>query len=268
MFISIAAVSSRGNVRANNEDNFYIASEYVSPEKMSEPNKMAKTLVDHDTPVITAICDGIGGGSDGEYASLKVVSSLRNAMEGLDMLHDCDRVTEKLRGISCKIEEYSAKNKLRLVGTTIVMASFMGSRLRTCNVGDSRAYLLRNHKLSQLSMDHSETQRMLNMGILTREEAGAYSRKHVITQYIGMPSDEMVIAPYYSEIVLLKEDDRILLCSDGLSDMVEEETISLLVSKTATPERAAEALVAAALQRGGHDNVTVVVAFAGNSPKD
>ena len=262
MFISVAAASSKGNVRVENEDNYYIAGEYVAYEAMNAPCKMLKTLVDDGAPVICAVCDGMGGGSDGGYASHKVVSMLRNELCELDPIRDEAAFTNALRHISGKIERYAAERQLRLVGSTLVTASFLDGCLRACNVGDSRAYILRGRKLSQLSMDHSEVQRMVNMGILTKAEAAVSPRRHVITQYMGMPSDEIVISPYYSEIVRVLEGDRILLCSDGITDMVDDETLQLLLSTIETPERAADAVVDAALQRGGADNATAIVAFA------
>lgn len=268
MFISVAAVSCTGNVRTNNEDNFIVASEYVLLDRMNETSKLQKTLVDNDAAVIFAVCDGIGGGSNGEYASYKAVSSLRKAMEGIDPIRDEIKVTEMLRAISHTIEDYAREKQYHLVGTTLVMAAVLGGQLKVCNVGDSRAYILRNQKLSQLSMDHSEVQRMLNIGFITQEEAATYPRKHVITQYIGMSSTDALISPYYSDVVQLEEDDRILLCSDGITDLVGEETIALLLGKMTTPQKAADALVDAALQRGGYDNATAMVAFANNAPKE
>lgn len=268
MFITVAAVSNKGSVRIDNEDNFFVAGEAVPYERMNEPSKVLKTLVDGDQPVICAVCDGMGGGSDGGYASSTTASLLRNVLKDIDPINDEETFTEALRYISRKIEKYAKAQQLRLVGSTIVTASFLDGHLRVCNVGDSRAYILRRRTLSQLSVDHSEVQRMVNIGLITKAEDAVHVRRHVITQYMGMPSDEILISPYFSEVVKVMDGDRFMLCSDGVTDLVDDETIQLLLSTMETPEQAADAMVNAALQRGGSDNATAVVIFAGDKPND
>ena len=127
-----------------------------------------------------------------------------------------------------------------------------------CNVGDSRIYFIRGGKLAQLSVDHTIVQQMVDMGVLTREEARVHKKKNIITKNIGIFPEEMLIEPHFTEPVSLQEGDMFLLCSDGLTDMVRDEEIEEILSKKEITVQA-DALVKAALKNGGRDNVTVLL---------
>ena len=145
------------------------------------------------------------------------------------------------------------------MGTTFTGIHIEDEKLMVVNVGDSRVYRLRECKLKQLSEDHSIVQRLIKMGLLTKEEAQNHPQKHCITQYLGIQEEDMVIEPQLKSGVAIKKDDRYLLCSDGLTDMVSDAEIEVILRKEMPIKEAAEELLNTALEHGGVDNVTVIL---------
>ena len=122
-------------------------------------------------------------------------------------------------------------------------------------VGDSRIYMMRSGMLQQISKDHTIVQQMVDSGAITKEEARTHKRRHILSQNIGIFPDELIIEPHFAEPIELKEGDVFPLCSDGLTDMVSDDAIRTILANNED----AEGLVAAALENGGRDNVTVIV---------
>lgn len=258
MMIESCAVNHKGLVRLNNEDNYYLAGSYIARDKVNEASCLTKLLTD-EYPVIAAVCDGVGGAHAGEDAALTVVSALNAVMSGFDQVHDTERITKEMRRVSRRVDRLRLQGNIESMGATLVMACIRRGRLLVTNVGDSRAYLMRGNELTQLSEDHSEVQRLVNMGILSREEMRTHPRRHIITQYMGLPENQLLIDPAYSDTIEIQPGDRVLLCSDGLTDMVDDEGISNILQSVPDCEEAAKALVDAALQCGGRDNTTVLL---------
>jgi protein phosphatase len=257
MRIEACAVNHKGLVRLNNEDNFYLSGSFIAKELVDQPSCLTKLLTDQ-SPVIAAVCDGVGGAQAGEVAAYTVVSALGALMSGFNQVHDTEQITIAMRRVSQRIASLR-QNDTESMGATIVMACIQGERLLITNVGDSRAYLMRLDTLYQLSEDHSEVWRLYNMGIITREEMNTHPRRHVITQYLGLPETELLIDPAYSEIIQLQPGDRILLCSDGVTDMLSDEEITQILQAVPQCETAAQTLVTSALQNGGKDNTTALL---------
>ena len=128
-------------------------------------------------------------------------------------------------------------------------------RAVACNIGDSRIYMMRSGMLQQISKDHTIVQQMVDSGAITKEEARTHKRRHILSQNIGIFPDELIIEPHFAEPIELKEGDVFPLCSDGLTDMVSDDVIRTILANNED----AEGLVAAALENGGRDNVTVIV---------
>lgn len=166
-------------------------------------------------------------------------------------------LTSVLRMISDEINREAAQRNQKS-GTTIVMMLVKEGRALLANVGDSRIYRLRNGKLEQMSVDHSKVQRMISMGILTPEQAKTDPSRHVITQYLGMPS-EIKVSPYILSEVELHKGDVYVLCSDGLTDMVEDDQMEAILKEKERPKEAVQELLKAALENGGRDNVTIMI---------
>ena len=250
--IRYAGRSETGCVRDINEDNLYMNGKIRSPEQESfEENGQCSD----DKSCLFAVCDGIGGAACGEEASLLVVQQLSNwedQSRSEDLLDQC---VLDINAAVCRefhIQEGAGP------GTTFAALLLEEDVCSVCNVGDSRVYLLREGELVQLSRDHTQAQQMIDSGLISQEDARFLRQRHVLTQYIGVPEQEFVLSPHLASKLPLQFDDRFLLCSDGLYEMMSEEDILPLL-EAGSPQEAADRLTGAALDRGGRDNVTVIV---------
>ena len=228
------AATDVGRVRSANQDNLLVADN------------------------LFAVADGMGGHQGGEEASAVAVEALRAAYRGRD---DADGLTEAVRRANQAVWRRSLEDAaLSGMGTTLTAAALVRTggeeRLAVANVGDSRAYLFRDGELTQLTEDDSLVSEMVRKGELTEEEAAVHPSRHVITRALGMDPDLDVAAPVE---VLPRAGDRVLLCSDGLFNEVDEATIASVLRRTRDPDETARELVQRARGAGGADNITVVV---------
>lgn len=260
--VSAVAYNAKGLVRGNNEDNFYLQGQYMELSRMDEGGLF--TLDCSSRVQVYAVSDGMGGEAAGEIAAFHVVSSLPGpAADRRPLRADALRAWTQ----TTSDEIYSAaKEKEERSGATLVMLVMEGDRGRLVNVGDSRIYALRGGALEQLTQDQTEVQRLVDLGHLDQEEARVHPMRHMINRYMGMPGEGMRLEPEISEIFPLAEDDRFLLCSDGLTDMVRDEEIVAVLRSAGSPKQAAQHLVEAAIGAGGRDNVTVMVLFVLETP--
>ena len=249
----VGAVTDVGLQRVNNEDNFFVP---TIPVK-SRDKKVFSISTSHpngleieNTNAFFAVCDGMGGHNAGEYASYAAVSSIEDKYEKLIRPNRYDGATEKLNDffgdVNHHICEVSAGNPdMRGMGCTICGLYFFGSnRFMPVNIGDSRVYMVKGSKLVQLSVDHSDSD----------------SKKGNLTRYLGMPEEYGdVTGEFGVKAELLTQKTRFLLCSDGLTDMVEDADILHHLKTEKNPMAAAEKLVDVAKKMGGIDNVTTVV---------
>lgn len=251
MYLEAVALSDVGRVRQNNEDNYYIQGKVrqnLAQQRAEESyqGKAAQSLF--------AVADGMGGESDGEIASLVAVQSLRKcSLE--DVCEEALASVEEANEMICN--EIMRKGGKRM-GSTLTALYVDEDTAVVCNIGDSRAYLMRRGELTQISEDHTIVQQMVNMGVLTKEEARTHKKRHMLSQNIGIFPDEMLIEPAFSDDIELENGDIFLLCSDGLTDMVEDAEIAAIMSSGSVYEQA-HRLVQSALEHGGRDNVTVVL---------
>src|SRR5262249_9869366 len=146
---------------------------------------------------------------------------------------------------------------LRGMGTTLTLAIISGLDLIVVHLGDSRAYLLRGGRLRQLTRDHTVAQSMVDEGTLTPEEAAIHRSRHALTSALGAGEER---GDPQVQHLPLADGDQILLCTDGLTEMVDDATISEILCKSASADEACQKLVEQALQNGGKDNVTAVLA--------
>jgi serine/threonine protein phosphatase PrpC len=198
-----------------------------------------------------AVADGMGGHRGGEVASrlaLETLESLFKRGEGALP----EQVQEANRAV---FERSSSDRAVAGMGTTLTAAVVEDDRVRLAHVGDSRAYLLRDGELRMLTEDHTLVHRMVQQGEITEAEAERHPQRSVVTRALGVelsvPVDEVVVD--------LRPGDRLLICSDGLTSMVDDGSIARVLVDVLDPQLAAEALVRAANEAGGVDNVTVVV---------
>ena len=250
--ISAAARTHVGRIRTNNEDNFYLQDHI----RKDVDQKNAEYHGDWKASrFLAAVADGMGGEAQGETASLMTVEALKPCrLEGIEEAART-AIERANREICSEIE----KNGGRRMGSTLAALYIDDGKARCCNIGDSRVYLLREGKFMRLSTDHNKAGRMVELGVLTPEQAARHPSRHELTQHLGIFEEEMVLEPAFGEPVTLQEGDVFLLCSDGLTDMVTETAIAACLSREATPEEQAESLIQQALEGGGRDNVTVIV---------
>ncbi len=204
------------------------------------------------SPPLYAVADGMGGHAAGEVASEIAV---RTVAEHAPDTADTEALARAVIEANYAVIAAANKKGRAGMGTTLTAAVLEGERLAIAQVGDSRAYLLHNERLQQLTRDHSLMADMIEAGELTEEEARVHPRRSVITRALGSDPD---MQPDLYELNV-SPGDRLLLCSDGLSGMLEDERMERILVRTRDPQRAAGTLVNEAIAEGGHDNITVVV---------
>ena len=231
--LQAGAATDVGRVRTNNQDQLLV------------------------TAALYAVADGMGGHAAGEVASLTAVESLKahfHPDEGTQGLITATRDANR------SVWERAQTNPdLRGMGTTLVAVAPVKEdgedRLAIVNVGDSRLYLLRQGELEQLTTDHSLVQELIDDGQLSEVEATVHPQRHVLTRALGVDSEVNVDALQLQP----RKGDRLLLCSDGLPREVSDAQMASILRRFANPKEAAQELVSAAMERGGNDNITVVV---------
>ena len=205
-------------------------------------------------PPLFAVADGMGGHAAGEVASEIAVNVLAERAPAHPDPEALGRAVEEAnRAIIVAAHEGRGHEGM---GTTMTAAMLEGERLIIAQVGDSRAYLLHQGKLQQLTRDHSLMADMIEAGQLTPEEARTHPNRSVITRALG--SDPHTQPDLYE--INVETGDRLLICSDGLSGMVCDNDIESTLARVRDPQRCASQLVNEAIANGGHDNVTVIVA--------
>lgn len=230
----VGARTDVGRVREGNEDS-YMA---------NEP--------------LFAVADGMGGHQGGEVASRLALDTLREAADGAAL---AQAVQDANRAV---FEQAGRDPALAGMGTTLTAFLAEGDTLRLAHVGDSRAYLLRDGALQQITTDHTVVEGMVEKGELTPQEASIHPQRSILTRAIGVDGevqvDQASIEP--------RPGDRLLLCSDGLTGMVEEAAIQRILEEHTDPQAAANALVDAANEAGGQDNITAVVIDVADAEPD
>lgn len=205
-------------------------------------------------PPLFAVADGMGGHAAGEVASEIAITVLSEKAPRTPDASALGRAVEDAN--RAVILAASEKRGRAGMGTTMTAAILQKDRLVVAQVGDSRAYLLHQGKLQQLTRDHSLMADMIEAGRLTPEEARTHPNRSVITRALG--SDPRMVPDLYE--ITVETGDRLLLCSDGLSSMLEDSAIESVLSRTRDPQRCASVLVNEAIAAGGYDNITVIVA--------
>ncbi|MBQ0827621.1 Stp1/IreP family PP2C-type Ser/Thr phosphatase [Streptomyces tagetis] len=231
--LRFAAGSHKGMIREGNEDSGYAG------------------------PRLLAIADGMGGQAAGEVASSEVISTivaLDDDVPGSDLLTSLGtavrRANDQLRQM---VEEDPA---LEGMGTTLTALLWTGQRLGLVHVGDSRAYLLRDGVLTQITQDHTWVQRLVDEGRITEEEAGTHPQRSLLMRALGSGDH---VEPDLS-IREVRAGDRYLICSDGLSGVVSHQTLEETLASYQGPQETVQELIQLALRGGGPDNITVIVA--------
>lgn len=235
----------------------YLATDVGKKRRINEDS--AGYFYNQSGELLLVVCDGVGGHQAGEVASQMVrdhigETFLKTQFATLDELKQF--LIETVEEANLMVyQQGQDKENLFGMGTTLVLAAVMGQAVIVMNVGDSRAYLYRDHTLSQITEDHSLMNELLKTGEVTRQEAEHHPQKNYITRSIGLqPSVDID-----SLIVEAEVGDIYLLCSDGLSNLVSGQEICQAIEETPI-ENLADHLVAMANEAGGSDNITTVIA--------
>jgi len=259
VFVDSYGLSDVGLVRTNNEDSFLIAtpSSDLANGNPAELNGIA------ENGTLFIVADGMGGAQAGEVASRMAVDAVaRNLFHAVttDKLVDQQTLrsflTTTVQDANNLIFNEGQKNtELNGMGTTLTAAIIYGTTIFFAQLGDSRAYLARKGVISQMTKDQSLVAQMVDAGSLTPEEAKSHPKRNVILQALGV-QNQVEVAISNTE---LKRGDQIVLCSDGLSGKVDNEEIKEFLERF-EPKAACQGLVRMARERGGEDNITVIVA--------
>ncbi len=257
--LHVEALSHPGMTGKNNEDRYAVAS-----FQLDDHNKM---------PVLFAVlADGIGGHRGGEVAAELAVNHIMQAVAKSDGRHIRSTIEAAVTEASDAVAAHAASNEdLRGMGATCATAWIVGDQLHTAYVGDSRIYLMRAGRIQQLTIDHTWVQEAMEKGILTPEQARTHPNVHVIRRYLGSadpPEPDFRLKWFDGEEGAHAEDnqgiqllpnDVLLLCTDGLTDLVWNDEILEVVRSKPSLKEASRALVELANARGGHDNTTVIL---------
>jgi protein phosphatase len=257
-----------GKVRKANEDQFLIAvlRKALRIKQTSLPLPVVQQSSDRS--YLFVVADGMGGHAGGEKASALAIDSVETFM--LEAFHWCFQFKGKeqdnilaefqtaLSHANARVlTEAAAHPELRGMGTTLTLAYSVDDQLFVAHVGDSRCYLFRNAVLNRLTSDHTLVEDMVRVGALRAEEAVKHHWRHVVTNAVGGNTDDVKVELHK---VQLAAGDEVLLCSDGLTEMLRDQEIASIMKDEGEPEAACRRLVVRANEAGGRDNITVIIA--------
>jgi protein phosphatase len=250
--------SDVGLVREHNEDNFLVAD--LTAGRRGIDGALVSTAVG-ERGLVLAVCDGMGGAAAGEVASQMAVDTIYEMLLQGDPPRDRDAFARRLvRAIEVAgariFQAAKADRTRRGMGTTATVAGLIDEVLFVGQVGDSRAYVLRGDQFALITKDQSLVNQLIEAGHLTEEEAEAFEHSNIILQALGT-TEEVAVDLTFLE---LRRGDRLLLCSDGLSGLVQSDVIKDVLQRTKDLPQAAQQLIEMANAGGGHDNITVVLA--------
>lgn len=238
------AATDVGNVRKTNEDEML----FIRPHDLSQRRQKG---------VLAIVADGMGGHNCGEVASnmaTEVISDQFYLAKGNDLLKVLAKAIEKANASIFDLAQSEVSHKG--MGTTCVVAAIRGKELFLANVGDSRAYRVSAKGITQLTKDHTYVQSLFDRGIITSAEKDSHPEKNYITKALG--TRKQVSPDIFRVPVLFRPDDRLLLCTDGLYEYLSDEEIYNIVH-IEKPSDAARIMIEMAKERGGHDNISLLI---------
>jgi PPM family protein phosphatase len=268
--IDVSALSHVGHLRENNEDQFFVTKMLRALETMvtSLPTGDVPERVE-EVNYVMILADGMGGHAAGELASRLAISTLVSlALDIPDWILKLDseaapaelerRARDIVRQVGSVIFKKGHEDPaLKGMGSTLTAARSLGRDLLIVHVGDSRAYLLRAGGLHRLTKDHTFAQMLVDCGRLKAGDIPSSRVRHVLTNALGGTREHVDVDV---DLLRLEDGDRLLLCSDGLTDLVDDDTIAQTLADAVPSADVCAQLVQLALDRGGRDNVTVIVA--------
>jgi len=268
--VDVGALSHQGHVRENNEDSYLVMRFGRTLENLL--TNLREDCVEQSylmNGYAMLVADGMGGMAAGEVASRLALSKLIELIVDTsdwtlalqrqqDVTTVLERMTQRFLQIDDSLrKEADGDHTLQGMGTTLTVAGALGSDLIIGHVGDSRAYLLRADSFEQLTTDHTLAQALIDAGVVNRDDPASRSMRHVLTAAVGSLGEQ--VKPQVQRFTL-RIGDQLLLCTDGLTEVVEDAIIAQVLREAKTAQIACQSLVDLALAGGGTDNVTVVLA--------
>ena len=269
--VDLGAVSHQGLVRESNQDSFLVMKFGRSLENLM--TNLYEDLIEQSyfmTGYGLLVADGMGGMAGGDVASRLALSKLVELIVDTsdwtlalqrhkDVMTVLERMTDRFLQIDHIIrKEADNDESLQGMGTTLTIAGTIGNDLIIGHVGDSRAYLFHGDKLTQLTTDHTLAQALIDAGVANPDDPASRSMRHVLTAAVGSLGEQIDPQVQHFE---LRDGDKLLLCTDGLTEMVDDATIAQVIREAKSAQSACQVLVDLALAGGGSDNVTVVLAL-------
>jgi PPM family protein phosphatase len=267
--IDVAGLSHQGKVRPNNEDHFLVCrtGRFLETLLTNLPEGEMPARSD-EIGYGMVVADGMGGTKGGEVASRLAITTMINLVLQLpDWIMRVDdkmariamkRATLRYKQVDAEIGRQAAEDpNLSGMGTTMTAACSIGNDLFVIHVGDSRAYLLRDGRLHQLTRDQTLVQTLVDLGELTPEGASSHPLRHVLTHALGLHHGRVKVE---AQRLKLREGDCLLVCTDGLTEMVADEQISQVLLRAQPAAEVCQKLVDLALEKGGKDNITLIIA--------
>lgn len=233
------AITDIGKKRMMNQDYAYLSLDSVGK-----------------LPNLFVVADGMGGHKGGGYASRLAVETILSAIKGDEEESSAQILVDAIRYANrCIKQAASEDERLSGMGTTVVAATCIGDMLEVANVGDSRLYIADEQEIRQITQDHSLVEEMVRFGGISREQARKHPDRNIITRAVGV-EDDLKVDCFF---VPLKQGDKVLLCSDGLTNMLEDDEIKSILNEDLSVCERALKLVEAANNHGGRDNIAVIV---------
>ncbi len=275
--VDLGGLSHPGKVRSNNEDCFLVTRFERNMRMLLSNLAPGRIPAEHvEAGYSFLVADGMGGAAAGEVASRTAIEVLINlVLQTPDwiMRFDSERAQELLSRMDQRfqqikvalVERARVDPTLSGMGTTLTVAASLGASLIVAHIGDSRAYLFRGGRLRRLTRDHTVAEMLVERGAIRPEDAAAHPMRHVLT---GAITSGVGDARAELQQLQLADGDQLLLCTDGLTEMVNDASIGEVLQESSSGEDACRSLVDLALKAGGVDNVTVVVARYNISPAD
>lgn len=255
--ITVFAQTNVGRVRKGNEDSFFTV-DTTSKHSDSLPDTLKLNFTENNN--IFMVADGMGGPAAGEVASLLAVDTVLKEMKSNKFSNDSDvgsiLVDLLQKANSVIFERAKDHSELKGMGTTATLAVIINCTLFLGQVGDSRAYIIRKNLATQVTKDQSYVNQLIESGVITEKEAGKHPQRNIILQALGT---QMSISVAVTSVEL-RRNDYLLLCSDGLSGLVKKEEMQKILLSTNDLQIASKALIDLANKRGGHDNITLILA--------
>ncbi|OPZ83183.1 MAG: Serine/threonine phosphatase stp [Firmicutes bacterium ADurb.Bin419] len=260
--IDASVITTKGNIRSKNEDNFYFNG--LIMKKTDDSDLYSHSLNTTEDRFIFAVCDGMGGEEAGEEASLTAVQSLSDmyvARESKEfnsmpqLKNFMDNYVDISNSLIFKHSQAISKH----MGTTLASVIFFGDKAIALNIGDSRVYLFRNSDLVQLTIDHTEAERLIRLGIIERNSPYLQNSNNMLTRHLGVSPQCGKMEADYSDEIKLQKGDLFLICSDGLTNHVSDKELKRCFSDPSNSYSTCKNLIDQAIKNNGTDNITALI---------